>query len=67
QQMIETIYERLGDDRQLDPKEIEISIAEGKAILNGSVRSQDLKDKAAQIAMTVPGVKTVDNRLEIHE
>ncbi len=63
QQVIDTIYKRLGDDRQLDPKDIQVDIVEGKAILTGSVRTEELKERAAQITMTVPGVKTVDNQL----
>lgn len=66
QQIIDTIYKRLGDDRQIDPKDIDVNITGGKVILVGKVQNQELKERAAQIAMTVPGVKTVDNQLTVY-
>src|SRR3954470_8440086 len=44
---------------------LQVSVHEGKATLNGKVAESVNKDLAKQIALGVDGIKSVDNRIEI--
>jgi osmotically-inducible protein OsmY len=44
---------------------LRLSIENGKAILRGTVKSQDEKDKVEAIAKQVPGVNGVENQLTV--
>src|SRR5262249_19520539 len=46
--------------------EIEISVQNGVAVLDGSVASQEQRAAAAKAAL-VPGVHRVDNRLQVND
>jgi hypothetical protein len=52
---------RLTDETDLAT--VTITVIEGKAILTGTVDSQELKSKAERVVRSVRGVKTVDNKI----
>jgi osmotically-inducible protein OsmY len=62
QKMADEVAAALGKAR-LQGYDIEIEYKDGTAILKGRVVDPKQKDKATNIAKTVPGVKNVDNRL----
>lgn len=52
-------------DPQLFPLEIEVEMDKGKAILSGSVPTEEDKAKVAEIAGKIDGVETVINKLTV--
>jgi hyperosmotically inducible protein len=52
-------------DPQLFPLDIEVEMDKGKAILTGSVPTEDDKAKVAEIAGKVDGVESVGNKLSV--
>jgi hyperosmotically inducible protein len=52
-------------DPQLFPLDIEVEMDKGKAILTGSVPTEDEKVKVAEIAGKVDGVESVANKLSV--
>ena len=52
-------------DPQLFPLDIEVEMEKGKAILSGSVPTEEDKSKVAEIASKIEGVETVVNKLTI--
>ena len=52
-------------DPQLFPLEIEVEMDKGKAIVSGSVPTEEEKAKVAEIAGKVDGVETVVNKLTV--
>jgi osmotically-inducible protein OsmY len=62
QKMADSVAAALGKAR-LQGYDIEIEYKDGTAILKGRVVDPRQKDKATNVARTVPGVKDVDNRL----
>jgi osmotically-inducible protein OsmY len=59
----EELCERLTDDRWLDATDLEVLVADGEVTLTGHVDSRDDALYAEAIAMRVPGVKRVNNRI----
>lgn len=64
QQMAEQLARALGP-ALASAHEVEIRFKNGTAILQGSIGSPREKQMATQIAQRVPGVKAVDNRLQV--
>ncbi len=64
QQMAEQLAKALGP-ALASAHEVEIRFKNGTAILQGSIGSPREKQMATQIAQRVPGVKAVDNRLQV--
>jgi hypothetical protein len=61
---IETrINKALTDDADLSSLGITVTVIGGKAMLNGLVKTSDLKAHAEQVAKTVRGVRSVDNKI----
>ena len=52
-------------DPQLFPLDIEVEMDKGKAILSGSVPTEEDKAKVAEIAGKIDGVETVINKLTV--
>ena len=57
------VRNRLEDHPRLHPYAIEVSAADGVVMLTGVVDSRETRTKAEEIAHSVPGVKSVINRL----
>jgi hypothetical protein len=57
------VNKALNDDATLASLGITVTVIEGKAMLNGLVKTADLKAHAEQLAKTVRGVKSVDNKI----
>ncbi|QDU53291.1 BON domain-containing protein [Gimesia panareensis] len=64
QQMAEQLAKALGP-ALASAHEVEIRFKNGTAILQGSIGSPREKQMASQIAQSVPGVRAVENRLQV--
>jgi hypothetical protein len=61
---IETrVNKALTDDTNLASLGITVTVVNGKAMLNGLVKTADLKAHAEQVAKAVRGVRSVDNKI----
>lgn len=61
----EDVCERLSDDGYIDATDIDVKVEQNEIILNGMVHSRDEKRRAEDIAMSVSGVRDVQNRLRV--
>ncbi|HEY8461433.1 MAG TPA: BON domain-containing protein [Blastocatellia bacterium] len=59
----DVIIDRLVDDTDLDASDIKVGVDDGAVTLSGSVNSLWDKRRAEDIAKSVPGVKSVNNKL----
>lgn len=66
QQMAERLAKALGP-ALASAHEVEIRFKNGTAILQGAIGSAREKQMAGQIAQSVPGVRNVENRLQLHQ
>jgi hypothetical protein len=57
------VNKALGDDTDLASAGVTVTVIGGKAMLNGLVKSADLKAHAEQVAKAVRGVRSVDNKI----
>ena len=57
------VTDRLADDTDLDASDIEVDVDNGAITLSGSVDSLWDKRRAEDIAKSVPGVRSVNNKL----
>jgi hypothetical protein len=53
------------DDPELNTADVTAVIVEGKVTLNGTVKSEALKQRAEKLAYRVKGVRSVDNKLVV--
>ncbi|RKF12651.1 BON domain-containing protein [Roseovarius spongiae] len=65
QRIQEDVSDRLTDDRQLDPSDIEISVTDREVTLSGEVDSKWAKRRAEDCADSVTGVEHVQNNLRV--
>jgi osmotically-inducible protein OsmY len=61
----EDVNDRLAQQDEFDPSEIEVRVENGDVTLTGSVRSRHEKFRAEEIADEVSGVNDVHNQLRI--
>ncbi|MGO4700531.1 BON domain-containing protein [Dyella sp. 2RAB6] len=66
-ELLETIFERLAGDSDVDASEIEVSVREGCVVLSGLVPSHQARRDAEAIAVSVRGVREVENRLKVED
>jgi hyperosmotically inducible periplasmic protein len=59
------IAAQLARDGSLDPTRIDIDTAKGRVVLRGSAPDDAAKERAKRIALSVDGVKGVDNYLTV--
>jgi hypothetical protein len=57
------VNKALNADATLSSLGITVTVIEGKAMLNGLVKTADLKAQAEQVAKATRGVKSVDNKI----
>lgn len=60
-----SIWTAFALNRHLNPFKLSINVKDGRATLNGSVESGVQKDLAEQVALSVEGIDSVDNRIEV--
>lgn len=60
-----SIWTAFALNRHLNPFKLSIDVKDGRATLNGSVESGVQKDLAEQVALSVKGIESVDNRIEV--
>lgn len=60
-----SIWTAFALNRHLNPFKLSIDVKDGRATLNGSVESGVQKDLAEQVALSVEGIDSVDNRIEV--
>lgn len=61
----EEVCERLTMDHDVDASDVEVTIAESRVTLSGTVPDRHSKRLAEDIAESVVGVKDVDNQLRV--
>ena len=54
------LVDKLGDDA----KAIKVAVVEKKVVLVGEVQGRDTQELATEVALSVPGVKKVDNQVK---
>ncbi|HEX8160290.1 MAG TPA: BON domain-containing protein [Pyrinomonadaceae bacterium] len=57
------VNKALNADAELSPLGITVTVIEGKAMLNGLVKTAEIKAHAEQVAKATRGVKSVDNKI----
>lgn len=60
-----SIWTAFALNRHLNPFKLSIDVKDGRATLNGTVESGVQKDLAEQVALSVEGIDSVDNRIEV--
>lgn len=60
-----SIWTAFALNRHLNPFKLSIDVKDGRATLNGSVESGVQKDLAEQVALSVEGIDSVNNRIEV--
>jgi osmotically-inducible protein OsmY len=61
--IVEELNHRLTIDRELDASHVQVACSDGLVTLDGSVRTSAGAQRAEGLAVSVSGVKQVDNRL----
>lgn len=60
-----SIWTAFALNRHLNPYPLDIDVADGKVTLAGQVESDAQKDLAEQVALSIDGIESVDNRIEV--
>ena len=60
-----TVSKRIQDDPDLSTTDIIATVSDGKATLTGTVNAPDLKRRAERIALSVRGVRRVENQIAV--
>ena len=60
-----SIWTAFALNRHLNPFKLSIDVKDGRATLSGRVESDVQKDLAEQVALSVEGIDSVDNRIEV--
>lgn len=59
------LSKKLQDDTDVGATDIIATVISGRATLTGTVKSSDLKRRAERLALSVKGVRTVDNQIAV--
>lgn len=62
-----SIWTAFALNRHLNPFKLDIAVEDGRATLGGRVESGVQKELAEQVALSVEGIESVDNRIEVDE
>ncbi|HEY1027765.1 MAG TPA: BON domain-containing protein [Pseudomonas sp.] len=60
-----SIWTAFALNRHLNPFKLDIEVEDGKARLSGQVESDVQKELAEQVALSIDGIESVDNRIEV--
>lgn len=63
--LADAVHQRLSDDTRTNATRIKVDARAGVVRLTGDVVDAEERDTAAKVAQEVPGVRDVDNRLEV--
>lgn len=63
--LAERVQQKLSKSPAIDAKRVMVSVDKRRAILRGQIGSWDEQELARDIATEIPGIKEVDNRLEV--
>jgi BON domain-containing protein len=63
--LADAVHKRLSDDTRTNAMRIKVDARAGVIRLTGDVVDVEERDTAATVAQAVPGVRDVDNRLEV--
>lgn len=61
----EEIADRLTDDPWIDPSDVEVTVAEGRVALSGTVEDRKVKYAVEDLVESVAGVTDVENRIRV--
>jgi osmotically-inducible protein OsmY len=59
------VDKRLADDPEFSTLGITVSVIDGKAMLLGSVKTEELKSRIERAVKAIKGVKAVDNQITV--
>jgi osmotically-inducible protein OsmY len=59
------VDKRLADDPEFSTLGITVSVIDGKAMLLGTVKTEDLKGRIERAVKQIKGVKAVDNQITV--
>lgn len=59
------VNSRLLDDQELRSASIDVKVSGGTAMLSGQVPSEEIKARAAKVASSVKGIRSVVNNIEV--
>ena len=59
------IDKRLADDPEFSTLGITVSVIDGKAMLIGTVKTEELKSRIERAVKQIKGVKAVDNQITV--
>ncbi len=65
ERILEQVCERLADHPGIDARDICVEVNQGVVILSGCVHSRATKWLAEDIVESVPGIRDIENRLEV--
>lgn len=65
ERILDDVCERLTVNGYVNASEVEIQVAEGEVTLSGTVEDRQQKYIAEELAESVSGVRTVDNRIRV--
>ncbi|MFV3305203.1 BON domain-containing protein [Pseudomonas sp. NY15181] len=60
-----SIWTAINLNRDLKPFKLSVDVERGRAVLGGQVASEEQRELAAQVAMSVEGIISVDNRITV--
>lgn len=63
--LAERVKQKLNKSAAIDAKRVQVSVDKRRALLRGQIGSWDEQELAREIATEIPGIKQVDNRLEV--
>ena len=61
----DNVRRRLASDQLVKGGGLKVDVHQGVVTLSGSVEEQKQKDRATKLTKKIPGVKSVDNQLQI--
>ena len=59
------VDKRLADDPEFSTLGITVSVIDGKAMLLGTVKTEELKNRIERAVKQIKGVKAVDNQITV--
>lgn len=60
-----SIWTAINLNRDLKPFQLSVDVEKGRAVLGGKVASEEQRELAAQIALSIEGITAVDNRIGV--
>lgn len=66
QEIVNDIRNKLVTHKDVDTSHVQLAVTKGRVILQGEVSSEANRVRLDEVCQAIPGVKDVDNRLQVH-